>query len=59
MSGRSAIEWTETTWNPTTGCDKVSPGCERCPANCVPPPRAWPCNWPPGAAPNPNPTIVN
>lgn len=23
----SAIEWTEKTWNPTTGCDKVSPGC--------------------------------
>jgi protein gp37 len=26
----SRIEWTETTWNPTTGCDKVSPGCDRC-----------------------------
>ncbi|MEB3274825.1 MAG: DUF5131 family protein [Prochlorothrix sp.] len=21
------IEWTDKTWNPTTGCDKVSPGC--------------------------------
>ena len=28
--GRSAIEWTEETWNPVTGCDKVSPGCDNC-----------------------------
>ncbi len=27
---QSAIEWTEVTWNPTTGCDKVSPGCDNC-----------------------------
>lgn len=26
----SAIEWTEATWNPTTGCDRTSPGCDRC-----------------------------
>lgn len=26
----SAIEWTEMTWNPTTGCDRTSPGCDRC-----------------------------
>ncbi|HKK21374.1 MAG TPA: phage Gp37/Gp68 family protein [candidate division Zixibacteria bacterium] len=26
----SHIEWTESTWNPVTGCDKVSPGCEHC-----------------------------
>jgi protein gp37 len=30
MSGPSAIEWTEATWNPVTGCDKVSPGCDNC-----------------------------
>jgi protein gp37 len=30
MSGKSAIEWTEATWNPVTGCDKVSPGCAHC-----------------------------
>lgn len=30
MSTRSSIEWTETTWNPTTGCDKVSAGCDNC-----------------------------
>lgn len=26
----SRIEWTEATWNPTTGCTKVSPGCKHC-----------------------------
>ena len=26
----SAIEWTEATWNPTTGCDRTSPGCDHC-----------------------------
>lgn len=30
MSDRSSIEWTETTWNPTTGCDRVSEGCDNC-----------------------------
>ncbi|MEU9338808.1 phage Gp37/Gp68 family protein [Streptomyces sp. NPDC048290] len=30
MGDRSAIEWTEATWNPTTGCDRVSPGCDHC-----------------------------
>lgn len=30
MSTRSSIEWTETTWNPTTGCDRVSAGCDNC-----------------------------
>lgn len=24
------ISWTEETWNPTTGCDRISPGCDRC-----------------------------
>lgn len=27
---KSAIEWTESTWNPVTGCSKVSPGCKHC-----------------------------
>lgn len=27
---RSSIEWTHTTWNPVTGCTKVSPGCKHC-----------------------------
>ena len=26
----SAIEWTGSTWNPTTGCDRISPGCDNC-----------------------------
>jgi protein gp37 len=29
-SEHSAIEWTEATWNPTSGCTKVSPGCDHC-----------------------------
>ncbi len=27
---QSSIEWTEMTWNPTTGCDKISAGCKHC-----------------------------
>lgn len=30
MAGLSAIEWTEATWNPLTGCTKISPGCKFC-----------------------------
>jgi protein gp37 len=30
MPQTSTIEWTESTWNPVTGCDKVSPGCAHC-----------------------------
>ena len=30
MAERSSIEWTEATWNPMTGCTKVSPGCAHC-----------------------------
>jgi protein gp37 len=30
MGARSNIEWTESTWNPLTGCTKVSPGCKHC-----------------------------
>lgn len=30
MSTKSSIEWTESTWNPLTGCTKVSPGCKNC-----------------------------
>lgn len=30
MGDHSAIEWTEATWNPTTGCDRTSPGCDNC-----------------------------
>jgi protein gp37 len=27
---QTSIEWTEVTWNPTTGCDKISEGCDNC-----------------------------
>lgn len=30
MSSHSRIEWTEATWNPTTGCDRISAGCDNC-----------------------------
>ena len=30
MAANSAIEWTEATWNPLTGCTKISPGCKHC-----------------------------
>ena len=30
MSTGSAIEWTQSTWNPLTGCTKISPGCKHC-----------------------------
>ena len=30
MAKKTHIEWTEMTWNPVTGCDKVSPGCKNC-----------------------------
>lgn len=30
MSAATKIEWTEITWNPTTGCDRISPGCDNC-----------------------------
>lgn len=30
MSTTTGIEWTDTTWNPVTGCTKVTPGCDHC-----------------------------
>lgn len=35
MGDKSGIEWTEATWNPVTGCQKVSPGCKHCYAEGV------------------------
>lgn len=34
-STRTGIEWTDRTWNPTTGCTKVSPGCTHCYAETI------------------------
>lgn len=30
MGANSTIEWTESTWNPVTGCTRISPGCDNC-----------------------------
>ncbi|OGQ82884.1 MAG: hypothetical protein A3F90_20170 [Deltaproteobacteria bacterium RIFCSPLOWO2_12_FULL_60_19] len=30
MASQSSIEWTDMTWNPVTGCTKISPGCKNC-----------------------------
>ena len=30
MANNSSIEWTEATWNPITGCTRVSVGCDHC-----------------------------
>lgn len=30
MNTKTGIEWTDRTWNPTTGCSKISPGCKNC-----------------------------
>lgn len=35
MAFKTAIEWTDTTWNPVTGCTKVSPGCAHCYAEAI------------------------
>ena len=34
-STKTSIEWTDKTWNPTVGCDKVSPGCKHCYAEAL------------------------
>ncbi|MFB3812573.1 MAG: DUF5131 family protein [Terriglobales bacterium] len=35
MALKSGIEWTETTWNPVTGCSKISQGCKHCYAEAM------------------------
>ena len=35
MAERTGIEWTDATWNPVTGCTKVSPGCDHCYADSI------------------------
>lgn len=37
MSDGSSIEWTDATWNPVTGCTRVSPGCAHCYIERTPP----------------------
>lgn len=45
-STHTGIEWTDRTWNPTTGCDKVSPGCTHCYAEAIT--KRFPKNFPDG-----------
>lgn len=35
MTDKTKIEWTDSTWNPMTGCKKVSPGCKNCYAETI------------------------
>ena len=37
MADKTKIEWAESTWNPVTGCTKVSPGCANCYIERTPP----------------------
>lgn len=37
MSDKTQIEWTDATWNPLTGCTRVSPGCDHCYIDWAPP----------------------
>ena len=39
MADYSKIEWTTHTWNPTTGCTQVSPGCDHCYALAIAEPK--------------------
>jgi protein gp37 len=45
-STKTSIEWTDKTWNPTTGCNKVSPGCKFCYAETIT--ERFPNNFPNG-----------
>ena len=45
-SANTGIEWTDKTWNPTTGCNKVSPGCRYCYAEALT--ERFPKNFPQG-----------
>jgi len=51
MADHSAIEWTDATWNPTTGCTKVSPGCANCYIERTPPFRTKGVNFVKGSIP--------
>jgi protein gp37 len=49
MAEQSAIEWTDSTFNPWIGCTKVSPGCDNCYAECATPSRTLGVAWGPHA----------
>jgi protein gp37 len=53
MGDKSAIEWTDATWNPVTGCSKVSPGCANCYAEALSLRYGWSAlPWIPANAPD-------
>lgn len=56
-SEHSSIEWTEATWNPTSGCTKVSPRCDRCYAERIT--RRFPQTFPNGFALTLRPDALN
>ena len=41
MAAQSHIEWTEATWNPVTGCSRISEGCRNCYAEALSLQRGW------------------
>lgn len=51
MSQESKIEWTDATWNPATGCTKISPGCAHCYIDRTPPFRMAGRKWVKGKIP--------
>lgn len=53
MGDKTGIQWTDATWNPVTGCSKVSPGCAHCYAETVAA-RFWPKQYPPIPVGNPD-----
>ena len=58
MSANTSIEWTDRTWNPVTGCTKVSPGCAHCYAEGVAA-RFWGTQYPPVEYTYHDPTICS
>ena len=48
MNNSTGISWAQATWNPVTGCDKVSEGCDNCYAEALT--KKYPKNWPDGFA---------
>src|SRR5258708_18296902 len=50
MSGKTSIEWTDATWNPVRGCERVSEGCRKCYAEVLAARFSTPGMWGEGLA---------
>jgi len=59
VGDRTGIEWTEATWNPATGCTKVSPGCDHCYAETIAHRFAGTKAYPDGFAPTLRPELLD